>query len=223
MRLAVQSKLGFYIHPRYFSFTYIFSIILILCLIATVFVVLMYFNKNKLNLKDQLKKLNFLDFLFFFVVCIALILPPKSLSSSTVTQRESDLNNVIATESSINDIFNQNTKGLSIKDWSSTLKYNPDPYTYKGKEVDVVGFVFDPQIYGDNVFMVARFVITCCAVDSRPIGLYVDYYWKEEFTVDSWVNVKGKFDVVERDGKELLVIAPETIQKVDEPNDPYNY
>ncbi len=159
-------------------------------------------------------------------ICLLLFIftAPKSLSSITAYQRESDFNTVsLQGSSSVVQTFS-NTDNYDLGDWITSLNYNPDLSFYKGKNVNVKGFIFKKDSLGSNIFLVSRFVITCCAVDARPVGMpVISGNWDKEFKVDDWVLVHGKFDIQNIEGKDQLVIIADNLEKIDEPNNPYIY
>ena len=79
----------------------------------------------------------------------------------------------------------------------------------------------DPQ----NVFYVARFVITCCAVDAQPVGVPVyQPGWQEQHPVDSWVQVAGRFAATPSAASaQPIAIVPTSVTSVDQPAEPYVY
>lgn len=165
-----------------------------------------------------------LGILILIVAILGFIIPSTSLTSITATQRSGDFNSVtlddrLSTISRFADSAN-----YDIGDWIASINYNPDINSYIGKDVDVVGFVFQNQNSTDNLFVVARFVVTCCAVDARPVGLNVRMEnWSEKFSSDEWVNVKGKFAEEEVGGNNVLVIVADEVSKTIEPERPYIY
>lgn len=175
------------------------------------------------NLNKLLAKNDLLNILAIVIVLAGLVLPPRGLSSVTASQRSIDLNSINLTQNTISAIqnFNKSTTNYSLGDWIAMSGYNPDPYYYKDKEVKVSGFIYKPDNLNlkENQALIARFIITCCAVDARPVGLrfILD---NNEFEIDDWVEIQGVFDVTET---EDLIIKTNSITKVDIPSNPYIY
>lgn len=165
--------------------------------------------------------------LTYIVLIIAIgvmvLIPPKSLSSITAFQRESDFNSVTLDGDPTPIQAFANTDNYNLGEWISAISYNPDLNSYIGKSVKVSGFVFPKETFGDDMFLVSRFVVTCCAVDARPLGLPVQFNWRDNFKVDDWVEVLGKFDVQNINDREQLVIIAEGLRKIDIPSNPYIY
>lgn len=222
--LYIRDELDFYIHPRYELITGGAGVIIFLIGLFLLFSLI----KESIQAKKfsiNLKRVNFLAYIFLFIIVVAIILPARSLSSTTVSQREADLNALNADYTlSTAQKFSQNTENFSLKDWVVSLKFNPDFSLYDNREADVSGFIFNPPEYEDDIFLVSRFVITCCAIDARPVGLLVySPGWVDSFKKDEWIRVKGRTEIIEKNGQELLVLNPENIETIDTPNDPYIY
>lgn len=207
--IALEDKLLVYIHPRYVAFTITLSLVSAVLLIASV-----VFKKSKTeNHKDSLLSLLPISFIIF----IMLVLPPQTLSSSTVTQR---LTTTQSGQQSAPD-FTGSTSGLSVSDWFQLLNLYQEPEYYSLKPADLTGFVYDAGL-GEDTFWVSRFVLTCCAVDARPVGVPVHLEnWKNEYSENDWVNVKGQFELTETAQGSQIVLIPESIQPTAEPEDPY--
>jgi uncharacterized repeat protein (TIGR03943 family) len=154
-----------------------------------------------------------------------LILPPSTLSTATVTQR--DLNGAASTLSRDDTIqlVGADYTTFSMKDWVSLLRQGVDEEFLAGKTATVTGFVTPDKSDPDNVFFVARFVVTCCAVDAQPIGLPVySPGWQDRFKTDSWVSVSSGFRTnPSQSSDERLAMVPDTITPVPEPESPYVY
>lgn len=158
-----------------------------------------------------------------FVLISGIILPSQALSSNVASQRSDILNAVtINSAQNITQNFTTGSKNYSIGDWISSMNFNPDPNFYKGKDVEVIGFIFTTKIIDPNSqFFVGRFVIRCCAADATPVGLKVDYNWKDKFKEGDWVKITGKFAVNNKNGYEDLYIEPTKIELTAVPDKPY--
>lgn len=154
-----------------------------------------------------------------------LVLPPSTLSTATVTQR--DLNGSASTlsRSDAVDLMGADYTTFTMKDWISLLRQGVGEEFLTGKTATVTGFVTPDKSDPENVFFAARFVVTCCAVDAQPIGLPVySPGWQDRFETDSWVTVSGGFRTnPSQISKEALVMVPDSIAPVPEPDSPYVY
>jgi len=189
-------------------------------LLLAAFVSLVHFKNSFFEV--ILDKNIFRPALLVTVVILGVILPSGQISSATADQRIGNFNTV-ALDSNVKSInsFNTNTKNYNIGDWIVSLSYNPDLNYYKGKEVGVTGFVFVPDNLPENIFILGRFVIRCCAADATPVGLRVKYDWRDEFKQDQWLRVTGKFDIANINGIEELIIVPDKIEETEIPDRPY--
>jgi uncharacterized repeat protein (TIGR03943 family) len=118
-------------------------------------------------------------------------------------------------------LFAQSSKGLGLADWSRLLVANPEPDYYSTKQVEVSGFVYDAGLGNDTVWL-ARFVVTCCAVDAQPVGVPLLLpQWQTEYKEDQWLAVKGTFQLRSTLKGEQLVLVPDEIETIKEPDNPY--
>ena len=69
------------------------------------------------------------------------------------------------------------------------MKNNPDDYI--GKNLEFKGFVCRDILLADNVFMVGRVKTTCCAADSKVMGILAEYEDSKNLNENDWVNIKG--------------------------------
>ena len=90
-----------------------------------------------------------------------------------------------------------------------------------GREVELTGFVSEPDEGTGGTFELARFYVSCCAADAIPYTVSVDpsEAGAAGYARDDWLRVSG---TLERRGQDLVVVADE-IAPVDEPKDPYLY
>ncbi|MFS8841850.1 TIGR03943 family putative permease subunit [Synechococcus sp. W55.2] len=107
----------------------------------------------------------------------------------------------------------------TLLDWVRTLDVYPDPYTYEDQPVRVQGFVI-PDERPDH-FVIARFLVSCCAADAYPVGLPVRWPEAEQLTADSWLRLEGRMAVEQRDGLSQLVIVAERLEPIPVPANPY--
>lgn len=83
--------------------------------------------------------------------------------------------------------------------------------------------LFIPQT-SPEYLLISRFVITCCAADAYPIGLPVKLKGnRDAYPADTWLEVKGQMITETLAEKRQLVIEAETLKKISEPENPYDY
>ncbi len=109
-------------------------------------------------------------------------------------------------------------------EWIRTLNVYPEPDAYEDDPVNVTGFAIHPPNWDENHLMVARFVLTCCAADAYPVGLPVKLAGdRSEYAPDSWITIQGEMTTETIDGQRRLVIQPESVTPVPEPDNPYEF
>lgn len=86
--------------------------------------------------------------------------------------------------------INDNDYGL----WYMDATEHPDKYD--GKNIELKGKVIANRIDGmNNVFIIGRYAMVCCADDTSLIGLLVHYDASDSLKVNDWVSVRAKVHV----------------------------
>lgn len=171
---------------------------------------------------EFLRSIGLKQVILVLVLFAGISIPSGQISSVTANQRIGNLNDVILSDDNIvGNSFGSSSESYDIGDWLISLSYNPDQNFYVGKKVDLIGFIFAPENLPEDVFILGRFVIRCCAADATPVGLKVETNWREEFKRDEWVRVKGAFDVREIDGNLELIIKVDSMERTEVPERPY--
>jgi putative membrane protein len=207
IRLSFLQQLNLYIHPRYIIFT------IVMTCIATALIAIDLTRGTNKKTKLSLSVLPLIIVLFF-----GLGFPAKSLTSSTVNQRLVEGTKPLAASGAeVNEMFANSSRSLSLEDWTRVIAASSDDSYFANKPAKISGFVYgggsDP-----NTFSLSRFLVTCCAIDAQPIGVNVyAESWKNQFEEDQWLEVEGEFKSVE--GEILLI--PNSITKIEEPDNPY--
>ena len=212
--LGIEGELDLYIHPRYIMFTIVMSAIGLALVLADMY----YSKKSKHTDRARLTLLPLL-----IVLVAGILLPARTLTSSTVSQRTTDSRSVITTTETqpIDSLFAGSSRGLKMIDWDRLLTTNSDPSYYVNKPARISGFVYDAG-QGQNTMQLSRFVLTCCAVDAQPIGVPVQIEnWQDAYYQDKWLEVEGEFRLRETSQGERLVLIPDSITEIDEPDNPY--
>ena len=250
--LAVTGRLGLYIHPRYFEFTVIMAVIGAVIVVAA-FAFTPLEDEHDEHDDDehdhadtdapapafgelthehdtdgaQPARFGTLRAAIAAVIIAGaaialLVLPPATLTSATATQRS--INSASSTlDQDAPALVGGDTSQFSVKDWALLIRQNPDADYYADKAVDVVGFVTESPDDPDNVFYVARFAVTCCAVDAQPVGVPVYLPgWKEQYSADEWVAASGTFAANPGSSSaEQLLLMPEDLAVTEQPDQPY--
>ena len=156
---------------------------------------------------------------FCIPIIVGFLLPPLPLSSSTAEKRGVAL--TLETPDAVPVFrFATNTERLDILGWLRALSLQYDVSRYIGKDVKVIGFVAPGP--SEDTFLIARFVVSCCVADARPLGLPVKITG-EIPARDTWLEVTGVMnEMITQTGKSL-VIEPEQIVPIPTPANPYVY
>ena len=213
--LGVRQDLDLYIHPRYIVFTIVLA--------GIGFIMTSLYAVKSKNTAEHDHGSKMLLVPLFFLLAAGLLLPGKTLSSATVSQRTTDAGSIVATTDSgpVDTLFAGSSRGLRLRDWSQILATNNDPAFYATKPAKVSGFVFDAGL-GDDTVWLARFVLTCCAVDAQPVGVPVQIEnWQQTYEEDQWLEVEGVFRLADTDDGEQIVLIPDTIEEINQPDNPY--
>ncbi|NEO25765.1 MAG: TIGR03943 family protein, partial [Kamptonema sp. SIO4C4] len=102
------------------------------------------------------------------VAILAFLIPPRVLTSEVALQRgvrESLPVTQIETQTFYTDI---KPEERTLVEWVRTLNAYPEPDAYSEQPVNVTGFVIHTPDLPEDYLFLARFVITCCAVDASP-------------------------------------------------------
>lgn len=149
-----------------------------------------------------------------------LVFPPATLTASTAVDRDIDRTTAdLAGDAP--SLAGADPSRFTIKDWALLLRQTEDPAAFAGQEVALTGFVTPAPGDPDDSFYVARFTVTCCAVDAQPVGVAVHLPgWRDTFAVDDWVEATGGFGL-DPAGGEQLVLLPDTVEPTEQPEQPY--
>jgi uncharacterized repeat protein (TIGR03943 family) len=228
--LGTTGRLELYIHPRYVVFTIVMAVIGGAASIAA-FLVLPGRSGHEHD-HDELPEnpprtgwraavaIGGSALLVAATVVALLVLPPATLTSATAENRDiagsTALSSVDTTE-----LVGGDSTTFTVKDWATLLHQGLGDDFFAGKPAAFSGFLVatdDPDIV-----YVARFLVTCCAVDAQPLAVPVLLPgWQDEFAVDDWVEVTGGFTANPDAGAtEPIVLVPTTVEQIEQPAQPY--
>ncbi|MEK4104367.1 MULTISPECIES: TIGR03943 family putative permease subunit [unclassified Paenibacillus] len=95
---------------------------------------------------------------------------------------------------------------------------------FAGKEITISGFLYrDQGEHSENSFAIGRFLVQCCTADATPFGILVDSGKLKSLPTDTWIEVRGKLQVVSYKGQEIMQISAESITPIKQPATPYIY
>ena len=239
--LAFTGKLSLYIHPRYDMFTIIMSLLGAVATIGAIIAIRLGARRadddhthdhgespapvsRRSRTGHHLRR--GLAVVGAGIACLGtigalLVLPPTTLTTSTVDQRSIN-GAAIELDGEPIRLAGVDTANFTVRDWSQLLAQGADPTYFTGMTPKLVGFV-TPDPGGDaEVFYVARFMVTCCAVDAQPVGVPVHLPgWRDRFAVDSWVEVHGSFVAHPSGGAIPVVVEPSSTESIPQPDNPY--
>jgi uncharacterized repeat protein (TIGR03943 family) len=209
---ALTSRLSLYIHPRYIIFS-VTSVGTGLLLFSIALIVQSSRN-NPVHL-DVIRSIP----LYLLAGC-ALFLAPSALSQSLAVSRSSvsQQNNISETKHSTLDTFSSDLTRFSIADWNNLLASRPSNEQIAGKQAALEGFLYTDE---SGQLFVARFRLTCCAVDAMPLAVPLTAS-PELAKIESgdWVTITGVFN----NSTDILhpwQLAAETVIEIEEPDEPY--
>ena len=149
-------------------------------------------------------------------------LTPQPLSALSATQRGVDLSPAAGPEGPPDFVIRGQPETYTIKDWVKVLQVDPEPGRHAGKPVRITGFMHRDDRLPREWFLVARFVVKCCAVDAQPVGLPVRAAAPLP-EVGRWVSVEGVWEVAEVGGERRAVIGATGVTPTNRPDQPYLY
>ncbi|WP_271814104.1 TIGR03943 family putative permease subunit [Clostridium beijerinckii] len=98
-----------------------------------------------------------------------------------------------------------------------------NPKKYEGKEIEISGFVYRDKDLKENQFIIARFMMVCCAADLQVAGIECSSSDSGSYDNGTWVKIKGKIKINTSEDGIDPVIAVETIEKDPAPDTSYVY
>lgn len=248
--LALSGQLGLYIHPRYYEFTVVMAVLAGIVVIAAFAIVPRAPDDDHDHDHDHGEEngdhgedahpgstsrrfsgvwMTATAVLIAATVVALLVLPPATLTSATVDQRDLNASAALTDQGTAADaptnLVGSDTASFTVKDWASLLRQGAGEQFFAGKTATLTGFVTPDTDDPDNVFYIARFVVTCCAVDAQPVGVPVYLPdWQKTYAVDSWVSATGGFGAnPSTSSTQAIVLQPAQITPVEQPAEPYVY
>ena len=206
LTLEMSGKLSLYIHPRYIFFSTAMGII------SLIFICTSWREKKTTNYYSQ--EISKVGVALSCLLLIMLYAPPQSLSQKTAQNRLQQNPNVAAHSKLSYDAFSQDFTYFDLQDWYSYLASQPAEDRIIGKKAHVNGFIFDAS----GTRYLARFQLSCCAVDATPLSLPLENDDVAlSLTPGNWYEITGSF--IKRSEKYVLKIT--VADPIPQPEDPY--
>ena len=227
--LAATHRLALYIHPRYVVFTAVMGVI------AGVLTLAGFAYLPKVDAHDhgervisprrlRLGAASALALLALSAI-VLLVAPPSTLSVATAEQREVNqtLGSTSMTSGSASTVSGSDFAHFRLRDWADAIQLAAKPSVLTGRPFDETGFVSPGPKSRPDLFYVARFVLTCCAVDAQPVGVLVyEPAWRTHHKPGAWVHVKGALGADPRDA-DTSVVIPTAVEATHVPASPYEH
>ncbi|GAB4553960.1 MAG: TIGR03943 family protein [Anaerolineae bacterium] len=152
-------------------------------------------------------------------VVLGIFIPARPLGAAAI-------NGGIATSLNVSAASDQQfsiaPEQRNVLDWVRAFSAAASPEEFNGQPADLIGFVYrDVRFDEGNQFMVTRFTVQCCVADALPIGVVVSAKDASQLAQDSWVRVRGTFEVRQFDGHEMPILIAQSIEPTEMPERPY--
>ena len=237
LKVIILLALGFFLYTRFSSGTILFYInerfttLTVLASVGLLLIASSYWHHSDdghhhgHDHDHHHEQLTWIGLLIVTIpVVLGFLVQPKPLGASALGNREIS----IGTLSSVAAPSGNETMGLiagerNIIDWLSAFQRNNDPAIFAGEEAHIVGFVYRDERFDEDMFMVGRFVLSCCVADASPVGLIVQWPDTVELADDQWVDVTGSFEVGTFNEIEMPILVAEEITLTEPPAQPYLY
>ncbi|HBK86040.1 MAG TPA: TIGR03943 family protein [Firmicutes bacterium] len=225
--LLRSGKLAFYLHPRTWGSLRLATILLMLLCIA---------SWRGLRSSNGHLRLSWAHALFFLPLLLALCCPPQMLSLEVIGNK--GLMGVLRghATSSIGShtpapvfapdqpIIINSENFISMMDalWEDTD-------TYLGREIEMLGFIYEDQQLAPDDFVLARLIMNCCAADAQVAGLLCRYRQRSQLQPGEWVTVRGTlakmpyYNVAVREVIDMPYIEVTVIMPAEKPDNEYIY
>lgn len=223
--LALSGQLELYIHPRYTVFTVIMAVLAGAASIAAILVVPNDHHDDAHVTPARFPRAAALGGVLLLVGAIValLVIPPTTLSASTAQNRDVSTSSSVLDDIDTTQLIGGDPESFTVKDWATLLRQGLGLDYFAGTPARISGFVVPTD--DPDVFYLARFLVTCCAVDAQPLGVPVHLpNWAEDVAADEWLEVSGSFDAhPDAEADEPIVLVPASVEPIDRPAQPYVY
>lgn len=213
----------FYIHPRFITLVLLAAVGLLI--VAASFFLRPESNHTHEHAGHTHSHLSWVGlFLLAVPVVLGLLVPPQPLGAAAVGNREvqvGSLNSIAPPRS--DDRMGLVAGEKNILDWLTDFQRNPDATTFNSVEANLVGFVYRDERFAADLFMLGRFIVSCCVADASPVGIIVRSDQASDYAADQWLQVQGHFQAGKFINAEMPILVADEITPVDQPQQPYLY
>lgn len=89
---------------------------------------------------------------------------------------------------------------------------------FDGKQVSIQG-LFAKTVSGhEELSAVFRYLITCCAADAQPVGVFISSGVGKGFENNQWVRVKGQVEIRKMDEFDVIFMNADTLEPLNVPD-----
>lgn len=231
----LSGEIQLLIHPNYVGLVVATGGILLILGLIKLFQI--YRDKTENSQETVVQHITLLPvgwstFFLLGTAILGLLIPPKVLGSDIALQR--GIRETLPLTQTEPQAFRVSVQPQerSLIDWIKTINTYPEPDAYEGEKVKVRGFVIQKEKLPDNYFLVAQFVITCCAIDAYPVALPVKLADSQQgYPADTWLEIEGTMisanlvsiitDDQSHESKRQVVIRAEQVTEIPTPRNPY--
>lgn len=210
--LSISGQISLLINPRYEILVSVASVWLVLAAIWTFF-------RGDIQRRSRHHTANVL--IVIIVVAISTQIPLQSLSSETAKNRGVTSRVLSVNEVKYQEAINTPADERELTQWVRILTQHEDPRAFLGQEVTLEGMVVTIPSLPENTIMLARFVVSCCIADARPLALLVSVEDPTRWENNDWLRVNGTIELGEYEGKQRGVIKAREVELIPEPESPY--
>ncbi|MGM7681213.1 TIGR03943 family putative permease subunit [Cytobacillus sp. Hm23] len=98
-----------------------------------------------------------------------------------------------------------------------------DVNKFKGRNIELKGFVYKEDGFEENQLVISRFLITHCVADASIIGFLSEFNEASSIEQDTWIEAKGVLDITNYNGMELPYIKITEWKTINALKEPYIY
>jgi len=223
IKVNVTGEITYFVHPKMNKFIFICGIL---------FTILALFNCKNLFIKRE-NHLNKSLLIFVIPLCLALFVPPTSLSANTIQNKGINL-------TAYNNASHNNNKQTSAEpetkpDEKAEINVTEDNFTqilydlhdqpddYMGQKIQISGYIYKNNTFNTNQFVIGRTMVACCTADASLVGLMCEYKEDQKLNNDEWYVVTGQINKVDFDGMSIPGIEVTRMEKINKPVNEYVY
>ena len=147
------------------------------------------------------------------IVAAIVLTPPATLSAELAMQRDTGTPPLFQGADTVALASTGDTANFGVGEWASVFATATNPEAFDGDQVTLTGFATP----ADGGFALTRLVITHCVIDAQPASVAIST--GDSVETGQWVTVTGTI----RDDDGRLTVHPSSVERIDQPKDPYEY